>query len=103
MNYNVLGEPEKKYDGFLFGLLLSLFLPALAIFLILLFKYSTSSMEERLLSIWHDMYFVRYITLALIPNLVLFFVFYKTERWKPCYGLGVATLIYSMVSVFQLL
>ena len=77
MNYNVLGEPEKKYNGFLSGLLISLLLPALVLFLILFFKDSAHSMEDRFMTILHDMYFVRYITLAIIPNLVLFFFFYK--------------------------
>lgn len=102
MNYNGLNEPEKKYDSFMFGLLLSLFLPMFVIFLILFFKDSTHSMEDRFMTMLHDMYFVRYITLALIPNLVLFFLFYKTERWKSCYGLAVATLIYLMISVLQM-
>ena len=36
---------------------------------------------------------------SLIPSLILFFVFYKTERWQSAYGLIVAVLL-SMALVF---
>lgn len=101
-NYNAFEEPKKRFDSFASGFLLSVILPMVVLFLVLAVKDSAHSLEERFTTILHDMYFIRYITLALVPNLVLFFFFYKTERWKACYGLSVATLVYLMLSVFQM-
>lgn len=101
-DYDALGEPKKRFDNFVLGFLLSVLLPIITLTVFLLFKGSSLSLVEQIKAIFADMYFIRYVTLALIPNLVLFFFFYKTERWKSCYGLAVATLLYLIVSVFQL-
>lgn len=100
--YNAFEEPKKRFDSFAAGFLLSLVMPMLVIFVVLHFKDSARAMEDRFMTVLHDLYFIRYVTLALIPNLVFFFYFYKTERWKSCYGLAVATLLYLMFSVFQM-
>ena len=55
--------------------------------------------KETFKIVFHSMEFSSIMIASLIPSLILFFVFYKTERWQSAYGLIVAVLL-SMALVF---
>ena len=93
--YNSQPKNKKRFDHFFLGFIVSIILPIIAVVLIsaegnlasrtlyehLIAAYSTGGM------------FVKYAILALIPNMILFFYLYKTERWKSANGLIVATIL----------
>lgn len=88
---------KNKYDSFLVGALLGLVLPMIV--LALLLKDSTSFMDGYSSLLKNFNLYVKYLTLALIPNSVVFFIFYKKEMWFAAKGVIVLTLIY-FISLF---
>ena len=93
-------DEKKKFDNFFLGLFGSIFVSLLMIYLISLgYLKEEVELEERFKIIFYSMEFSTIMVASLIPSLVAFFVFYKTERWQSAYGLIVAVLL-SMALVF---
>lgn len=95
-------KKRKRFDTFFFGFLVATALPIIVMVLLLLKMESSLALEQRFLALFHDILFVKYMTMALMPNLFLFFYFYKVERWKASSGLIVATVLYMMLFLIRL-
>jgi hypothetical protein len=91
-----------KYNHFLWGFLPAVILPLIVLVLVSGRENLTAfSFYEHLMRAYHNYMFVKMVILALIPNMLLFFFFYKTERWKSASGLIVATIFYVILMVLK--
>lgn len=100
MYFDDSSEPKKSFDNFFLGLFGSVGITALMIFLISkgYLKENVSVLETYKI-VFYSMEFPNIMIASLIPTLVLFYFFYKTERWQSAYGLIVAVLL-TMALVF---
>jgi K+ transporter len=94
---------KKKIDNFFLGFILSAIIPIVVMLLLLHFTTSSSNLESQFRALLHNSaYLIRFTTMSLIPNGLLFFYFYKTERWESSKGLILSTMLYVIVLVFCL-
>ncbi len=92
----------QKYNHFLWGFLPAVILPVITLVLVSGRGNLTDfSLYEHLMNAYNNYMFVKMAILALIPNMILFFFFYKTERWKSANGLIVATIFYIIFMVLK--
>lgn len=95
-------EKRKKFDNFLSGFLPAMIIPFILIVLIsgkdylLLFNPF-----EHFMRAYNSFFFTGWMLMALIPNLVLFFFFYKKMYERAGYGLVAATLIYIGIIILK--
>ena len=95
-------QKRKRYDNFFTGFIPSIILPAILIVVISAGKtLGELSFTEQFLRIYNNIEFVNIAILALMPNMIAFFFFYKTERWKAASGLIVATIFYIILMVVR--
>lgn len=96
---NFLGRIN--WNNFWLGIILGLVLPILALFVYWMwsFKYMNFApqffrflLTGRVLS--------AVLSLCLIPNLGVFFLFLNRERWKTCRGIILTMLIYGFIIVY---
>ena len=106
-NMNLLEEQQskkdlQKYNHFFWGFLPAVILPVITLALISGKDNLTSfSFYEHLKMAYNNYMFVKMAILALFPNMLIFFFFYKTERWKSASGLIVATIFYVVLMVLK--
>ncbi len=92
----------QKYNHFFGGFLPAIILPVIMIVLISGRDNLTAfSFYEHLMRAYNNFMFVKIAILALIPNMLIFFFFYKTERWKSASGLIVATIFYMILMILK--
>ena len=93
---------KKRYDHFLIGFIPSVILPVIMIVLISARENLGSlSFYDHLMRAYYNHMFVKFLILALIPNMIVFFFLYKTERWKSASGLIVATILFVILMIFK--
>lgn len=90
-------QKKNKYDSFVVGCVIGLVLPLIV--LAMLLRSSTSFVDGYKSLMGNFNLYVKYLTLALIPNSVAFFIFYKKEMWFAAKGVIFMTLIY-FISLF---
>jgi len=87
---------RKKYDSRLLGAIAGLILPIIFIFLSYLYQNKTT-----LDLFWNQLLSVniisRVVSLCVIPNLLLFFIFMWKNKLKSAYGVIGATFIYAFI------
>ena len=81
------------------GIILGLIAPLLVMFCFYLIKYSRFTIPEFLDLIMGAQIFTPLISLSVIINLLLFFIFYWTHRDYAARGVIFATMIYAFVVV----
>ena len=104
MNFLEQQNPQQnpqKYNHFLVGFIPAVIVPVIAIVLISADNLMDYSFVEHLKRAYHNYMFVKMGILALIPNMFIFFFFYKTERWKSAGGLIVATILFIILMVLK--
>lgn len=85
----------KKFDKILWGLLFGLLLPALSLFIFYKLKYDNMALVEFLRS-FHKMGILTHvISLSVIPNLVLFFLYMSKNYLKGGRGVLLATFLFA--------
>lgn len=100
MYFEEPSEPKKSFDNFFLGLFGSFGITALMIFFVSQgYLKEDMGFTETYKYVFNSMEFSSIMIASLIPSLVLFYVFYKSERWQSAYGLIVAVLL-SMALVF---
>lgn len=93
-------KSKKWHNHFLTGFIPAVILPVIMIVLISGRENLTAfSFYDHLMRAYNHYMFVKMAILALIPNMLIFFFFYKTERWKSAGGLIVATILFVLLLI----
>lgn len=86
----------RKYDKLEIGLVLGLLLPVLAIVILWLFN-SEESIFKYLKGFYKVNSIAGLVSLSALPNLLLFFIFIWTNRYRSARGVIFATLIVAAI------
>lgn len=89
-----------KFNKPYVGLILGLLLPVLSF--ILYYYYKTKgdmSLIDYFNLLVHYQLFMTILTLSVLPNIILFFIFKKLDYWYSIKGLVTAIFIYTMIVV----
>lgn len=88
---------SKRFDNFFLGLVLGLFCPVIA--MVSFFFYKTD--VHKLSTLWSflvgNQLLSKLISLCVIPNLLIFFLFIWTDKLIAARGVVYATLVYAIV------
>ncbi len=91
-------EPQKKikYDNCILGFGLGIIVPIIAFLLFYLYRHPKSFQifYEQVLTV---NVISRLVSLCAIPNLLVFFIFIWTNRYKSAHGVIGATFVYAIV------
>ncbi|MFO7668484.1 MAG: hypothetical protein R6W31_02410 [Bacteroidales bacterium] len=87
---------NKRFDSVLLGLIAGLFLPLLTLLIFWIFRYD-GGLGEFLSSFQRIGMLSKIVSLSVIPNLLLFFLFIWTQRTFSARGVIFATLLVAMV------
>lgn len=87
------GKKFDFLDNFFTGFFGSLLLAIITIRLVTLSELPDVGIEEVLKRVYDSSNFQSIMMTAIIPNLILFFVLYKMEKWKANYGVIVGSLL----------
>lgn len=97
-------QRRKSFDSFLWGFVPSFILPLLILTLMIYRQGVAKTVPDILVYIWlasANYYFLNTFILSMLPNMFLFLFFYKTERWKGCYGLVLATMCWFIFFIIR--
>lgn len=86
-------KPSVPFDNFFIGLFGAVLLSIITIRLVTLSELPDVGMKDLLKQVYNSENFQTIMMSAMIPNLILFFILYKLERWKTNYGVVVASLL----------
>ena len=86
-------RPSVPFDNFFIGLFGAVLLSIITIRLVTLSELPDVGMKDLLKQVYNSENFQTIMMTAMIPNLILFFILYKLERWKTNYGVVVASLL----------
>ncbi len=89
-----LGKP--KYDSVILGTVIGLLLPSLTFLGYYLIKYRAMSLPAFLHYLTAGEIFLPILSLCVVPNLLIFFIFIWTKRDKSARGVLQATFIYAI-------
>lgn len=87
---------EKKFnllDNFFTGFIGSVLLSLITVRLVTLSELPNVGFVDLLKRVYESSNFQSIMMTAIIPNLILFFILYKMEKWKANYGVIVASLL----------
>ena len=86
-------KPSVPFDNFFIGLFGAVLLSIITIRLVTYSELPDVGMKDLLKQVYNSENFQTIMMSAMIPNLILFFILYKLERWKTNYGVVVASLL----------
>ncbi len=86
-------KPSVPFDNFFIGLFGAVLLSIITIRLVTYSELPDVGMKDLLKQVYNSESFQTIMMTAMIPNLILFFILYKLERWKTNYGVVVASLL----------
>lgn len=86
-------KPKLSFDNFFVGLFGAVLLSIITIRLVTYSELPDVGMKDLLKQVYNSEGFQTIMMTAMIPNLILFFILYKLERWKTNYGVVVASLL----------
>lgn len=86
-------RPSVPFDNFFIGLFGAALLSIITIRLVTYSELPDVGMKDLLKQVYNSENFQTIMMSAMIPNLILFFILYKLERWKTNYGVVVASLL----------
>ena len=89
-------SPKKRFDSLLSGLIPGIILPLVALLLIWMVQYE-GDLFDFLKKFQHQKVLSKVLSLAALPNLLLFFVFIWTDRTFSARGVIFATLVLAFV------
>jgi len=92
----------KRFDNFLYGLLPGLLLPIAFMWLYLNQLYPGDlKFLEALKQLYPGVVFGKLLMLSIMPNLVLVYVFYKSDSFKIATGMLIGGMPYFITSIFM--
>lgn len=87
----------KKFDNLLLGIVLGLLTPLFTLFMFYMFTYSSQTSFGGFVEYFEKFHnFVPALSLCVISNLAVFFLFIWTERYNSARGVVFATLAYAV-------
>ena len=86
-------KPEIPFDNFFIGLFGAILICIITIRLVTYSELPDVGLKDLLKQVYNSEGFQTIMMTAMIPNLILFFILYKLERWKTNYGVVVASLL----------
>lgn len=86
---------KKKYNKLLAGLTLGILFPVASMILVYFFRYNASGIIELLRFLNQMGILTKVLSLSVIPNLLLFFVFIRTDKLLSARGVLFSTLIWA--------
>ena len=93
----------ERFNKFIYGLIPGLLLPVLFMWIYLNRFYPDQlSFFETIKQIWPGMLMGKLLLLSIMPNLVLVFVFYKSDSFRIATGIMVGAMPYLISSFFML-
>jgi len=93
----------KRFNSFLYGLIPGLILPLLFMWVYLNRFYPADlSFIETLKLLYPGLLLGKLLLLSVMPNLVLVFVFYKSDSFKLATGVLLGGMPYFIASIFML-
>ena len=93
----------EHFNKFIYGLIPGLLLPVLFMWVYLNRFYPDHlSFFETIKQIWPGMLMGKLLLLSIMPNLVLVFVFYKSDSFRIATGIMVGAMPYLISSFFML-
>jgi len=85
----------KKLNNMFLGTGLGIFIPLLALFIYVHVKFDDLTMLEFMRSYFKMGILTHMLSLAVIPNLALFFLFIQTNRLRSARGVLLATFLFA--------
>lgn len=89
----------KKYDKLLLGLALGIITPVLVLFVYYKINFYYLRVDTFLFEAFMKRIFLPLLSLCVVGNLAVFFLFIQTERYYTARGIVFATLLYA-IAVF---
>ena len=90
---------SRRWNKFWTGLILGVFLPLSVFFLIYLIGYSKSPFEEFLRQTVMMLVLPKIMSLCVVPNLAVFYLFLNKEFWYATRGVITATLLCTLAII----
>ncbi len=91
-------EPEiKKYDKLLLGLLLGIITPLIVLLVYYKINFYYIRVDTFLYETFMKRIFLPLLSLCVLGNLAVFFIFIQTDRYYSARGVVFATLLYAIV------
>ena len=87
----------KKYDKILLGLLLGIVTPLIVLFVYYRINFYYIRVDTFLYETFMKRIFLPLLSLCVVGNLAVFFIFIQTERYYTSRGIVFATLLYAIV------
>ena len=87
---------KSKYDNLQMGLVLGILAPFLTMVIIYLSKFTNYGFSELVDFLVEKRVFTKIVSLCVIPNLALFFLFLNKYKYKSARGILLATMIFAV-------
>jgi len=98
-----MAKETKSFDKIIIGVIPGLILPLITMYLIYEFKEIGYSFEVYLRNLYKYNMITKAASLSLISNLIVFYLFLQTLRYKSAKGVVLSTLIYSLLILAYML
>lgn len=85
-----------KYDNLKLGLLLGIIAPVITMVLIYLVKFTDYNLSELIDFLVEKKVFTKIVSLCVIPNLALFFLFLNKYLYRSARGILLATILFAV-------
>jgi len=95
-------KPKKSLNSLLIGVILGIIIPLLTIYFFYLIKNLALDFKSYIDYILQYKFASKILSLALISNLAIFFLFITSDRYKSARGVILATFIYALISVLYM-
>ena len=90
------GTMKYKYDKLQLGLILGMLAPILTMVIIYIVKFTDYSLSELVDLLVQKKIFTKIVSLCVIPNLALFFLFLNKFLYRSARGILLATIIFAI-------
>ena len=87
----------KRFDHFVSGLFAGLFLPPVAFYIFAYYSFNNADPMLVFKSYYHRHLLTHVISLSVLINLIIFFIFINADSYRAAKGIIGATLIYFMI------
>lgn len=87
---------KSKFDNLRLGLLLGIIAPALIMFIIYFIQFTNFNLSELVDLLVEKKVFTKIVSLCVIPNLALFFLFLNKNYYQSARGILTATFIFAI-------
>ncbi|PLX23424.1 MAG: hypothetical protein C0597_01070 [Marinilabiliales bacterium] len=87
---------NSKFDKLHLGLMLGILAPVLTMAIIYILKFTDSNLSELVDLLVQKRVFTKIISLCVIPNLALFFLFLNKFLYKSARGILLATILFAI-------